>query len=340
MSLCAWLARLDYQQWARECRHFISNIELTTYACQLNNTVKTHKPAGRLSVRLLDNFAGSALLGLSGVVDRLLVEAAQNRFPHLATSSDDVQDFLRDKVFPHTIQLYKADIAEFFLSGEHDFLIRHACSLFLDKALRSWIDHALHYLLHYQAATFEGIFYKVYKGNGMGNRHSGSLASFAFAIGVEEPFLKDCRIHNRGLHGFLRYFDDILFMCEDSMAGDLILALLRRWASPQFSIQLDASSPVSVQMLDMHLHKIRCGPSSPDCRIAWRPYVKPTSRHLPLHHHSFHHSSVHKSWALAEMLRMFRRSSRLFEFERARELKLQRWAYFFMHKSLLDACRA
>ena len=339
--LCTRMAKFGYTQWANECRRRISKISVDTYARPLNNTVKTHKPFGQSSVRLLHNLSGNAFVGMSGVIDRLRVEAATARFPFLAISIDHVQNCLKDQFFPHTSYLIKLDIAEFFLSSKHDFLIRNVCSLLPGKALRCWVAHALWYLLHHQSVVFDDVFYRVTKGNGMGARHSGSLANFAFACGVEESFLRNCRVNNLGLNLYLKHFDDILCICGSQSSGAIISSLLCKLAAPpQFVIEHDAASSVAMQMLDLHLHKVRCGPASPHCRIMWRPFVKPTSRHLPLHHDSFHHPSVHLSWPSAEMLRLFRKSSRPFDFERARDLKLQRWAYFFMHPCILEKCRS
>ena len=80
--------------------------------------------------------------------------------------------------------------------------------------------------------------------------------------------------------------------------------------------------------VDGHLH-----------RIGWKPFVKESACHLPLHQSSCHAPAIHRSWLRAEVSRMHLRSQHMTSFHHFKELKLQRWEYFFLCPNLIDACR-
>lgn len=335
LSLCVRLGKLGYSQWAAESKQPILGMNLKSFVCPLNCTVKTHKPVGKLAVRLLHNCSGSAFSGLAGVVDRLIASET-TRFKYLAKSSIGVQQLLNSHVYPHTAILAKIDINEFFLSGDRDFLIDNACTLFDNPKLRQWVSDALWCLSHYQIVTFAEQFFRVSKGSGMGTRHSGSLSNSAFAVGVEAPFFRKAKSLEIGVIAYVRFFDDILIVSANQQESTRAVDLLIFMAKTQFTLELESSSHISVQMLDMTIRKVRSGP---ECFLRWRPFIKTTARHLPLHHDSLHHPSVHLSWPLAEMSRLHRLSSSSWEFESARCKKLDKWTHFFMHPQVLQSCR-
>jgi hypothetical protein len=251
------------------------------------------------------------------------------------SSTADVQQLLSSNTYPWQATLAKLDIAEFFLSGDHDYLIEAIAQFFPDRKLRGWVQDALWYLCHYQVVEFGGEFFRIQKGSGMGARHSGSLANLAFCAKVELPFFRALKCRGFSISAYARFFDDILLVIPDSRT-EQVIELFKSFAKPQFTIEPDAISQVSVPMLDMLVRKVRCGDR---CKIVWRPYVKPSAKHLPLHHDSLHAPATHISWPMAEMRRLSKLSFFSHDFENARDLKLARWSQFFLHDSVVSQCR-
>ncbi len=122
-------------------------------------------------------------------------------------------------------------------------------------------------------------------------------------------------------------------VCRTAEAGESATKHILLQANPRIDTELESASLAFVQILDMISRKLRDGAA---CKILRRPYVKPTARHLPLHHDSLHHPSVHISWPQAEMLRLYKPSSLCYDFERARDLKVARWAHDFTHDRMLQ----
>ena len=89
-------------------------------------------------------------------------------------------------------------------------------------------------------------------------------------------------------------------------------------------------------MLDLFVFKDPLCPG----RLGWKPYVKPSARHIPLSCDSCHAEHVHKSWPVSEIRRMYNRSKRVEDFEVARGRMLQRFEYFYMRHDILEACRS
>ena len=72
--------------------------------------------------------------------------------------------------------------------------------------------------------------------------------------------------------------------------------------------------------------------------LDWRPFVKPTARHIPLTSSSSHAPAVHLSWPLAEIHRMFRLSLHHDDFEHFRKCKLDRYRQFHLDDKVVSAC--
>ena len=72
--------------------------------------------------------------------------------------------------------------------------------------------------------------------------------------------------------------------------------------------------------------------------LSFEPYIKPSARHVPLSSWSYHPEAVHRSWPVAEMVRMTRRSSTGNAGIRWREIKLLKFRRFFLKRCILSAC--
>ena len=72
-------------------------------------------------------------------------------------------------------------------------------------------------------------------------------------------------------------------------------------------------------------------------QIGYQPYVKETARHVPLHPSSCHGTlAIHNSWPSAEIRRLWKRSSTVGAFNRARANKMAWWKKFMLDHRLLN----
>ena len=69
--------------------------------------------------------------------------------------------------------------------------------------------------------------------------------------------------------------------------------------------------------------------------LAWSPFFKPTSQHLPLCQDSGHAPFVHRSWPRAEMARLAGRSTSQTAFETARAILLEKWSKGYISESVI-----
>ncbi len=74
--------------------------------------------------------------------------------------------------------------------------------------------------------------------------------------------------------------------------------------------------------------------------LRWKPYVKPTARHIPLSSSSCHTRRCHSSWPSAEIKRMYSRSVEHRHFLEAKALKLERFRSLFLDESIVAAAEA
>ena len=72
----------------------------------------------------------------------------------------------------------------------------------------------------------------------------------------------------------------------------------------------------------------------------WRPYIEPTTRHIPLRHHNSHAPSVHRSWPIAEIVRMRSLSLHDSDFEYFKSLEIQRFRQFNLSPQVVEMCAA
>ena len=107
-------------------------------------------------------------------------------------------------------------------------------------------------------------------------------------------------------------------------------------ASACYVVERDEFSMVGAAFLDAYVFK-------PDNfqfhgKLGWRPHIKPTARHVPLHVSSNHPMSVHEGWPIAEIRRMHRLSCTRQLFHMYRQAKIERFSWFFMPSSVTHSC--
>ena len=88
-------------------------------------------------------------------------------------------------------------------------------------------------------------------------------------------------------------------------------------------------------MLDVLIFKKKLGVSSSIC---WKPYTKPTARHLPLHPCSKHPRSTHMSWPIAECMRFVCTSFARGDFEIRKRAFVEKLRHHFFDSEIIQAC--
>ena len=101
---------------------------------------------------------------------------------------------------------------------------------------------------------------------------------------------------------------------------------------------LQESSSFCASMLDCKVFKGQSFVSTG--RVDYSPYIKPTARHVPLDQSSAHAPSIHRSWPVNEIARMYSRSLRHCVFEYFRRVKIRRFEQFFMSPAILQQCKS
>ena len=181
-----------------------------------------------------------------------------------------------------------------------------------------------------------GTTHQVQVGSGQGQRHSGALSDYCFYRLAERGLVQNCRAVDYHILLYLRYRDDILFVAESWDYINPFLQKLSDMAGRCWKLEIDACSAMYVPMLDVLVHKERRGAMS---ALAWRPYKKPSARHLPLHDSSQHLRSTHESWPLAELQRFSRTCMKDVHFRQRRLDFIRHLEHHFVSRSIIDSCR-
>ncbi len=161
-------------------------------------------------------------------------------------------------------------------------------------------------------------------GSGMGMRHSGSISDIALLMICEKGLLQQTK--ELGILVYVR-LGDILVAVRDPQAGPKVMEALTKAAAALYRIELESFGLLAVPMLDLLVLKHE---ASSGVQMAWKPFVKPTARHVPLRVMSAQSMSCHRSWPRAEIQRMFSRSCFEHHFQEAKSAKLTRFGWFFL----------
>ena len=136
---------------------------------------------------------------------------------------------------------------------------------------------------------------------------------------------------------YLRYRDDVLCFAEDESDANIFINRLQSAAGGVWELELDVMSWFCVPMLDvLLLKKDDAGVTT----IGYKPYVKPTARHVPLHPDSTHEPSIHRSWPLGEVSRFYKTSSSRKYFDERKDIFIRRLRHNFFDQSVLNSCIA
>lgn len=229
----------------------------------------------------------------------------------------------------------KADIKDYFMSGEPSVLVENANSMFTGakKSLMIDISNLLVENQFVQSDCFPGRLWYVVKGTGMGLSHSGEFADAAFYTVAERAWAVNRTVQETyGCKLYLRFKDDIFMIFRNNFP------LIRRWISEFrhrsrcWTITVDTFSRSGVNFLDVELHKARSEAGTFYINIG--PYTKHTSLGVPLSTRSAHHPKIHVEWPINNLIRLHSLSSSSTIFASAKDLFIQRFRDNFEHPAL------
>jgi hypothetical protein len=330
--LATRLDQLGHTTWARQVRNYVCSKakDVKSILCRWSCTVKTHKGDGQVVMRSIHSSTNHLHNAISEVINRML-EPILRRHRLLCWSTEDVQKKLSTaKVSPRSLFM-KFDVKEFFLSGEHEAISTAVASHFEGRE-KSWIRDATSFVLSTQFVEYSvenELHHQVLEGSGMGMRHSGSISDAAFFAQCEKRLVLEN--DSLGVEVYARFKDDIFVSLQNVSYIRAFKEALIGGAAPMYRVELESYSFVGVPFLDLQISKRETGGLT---FLSWCPYFKPTGRHIPLSSESSHPRSCHRAWPVAEIRRMWSRSSSRQDFLHARAVKLARFQAFFLDESI------
>jgi len=329
-KLCDRLAKHGFRSESFDCKECMRNGR-NTFA--LGWTIKTHKFPAQL--RLIHSSSGYALKGLSSFIDRLVANIC-SRCSHIVKNTNEVLKKIKTRKFSNNVTLVKADIKEFYMSGTHSFLASSVCKM-VDGPLKELVGDVIYFLLYYQFLEDQGSgkLFQVEVGSGMGAPHSGSVSDLAFMV-LAESNIQNCGVPDQGIDLYARFRDDILIIAKNPPCARRFVRGLEQAASSQYCIEVETVSMQGLPMLDTWIYR----PETYDGSLAWKPYIKPTARHVPLGSDSNHHMGIHRSWPITELQRMHKLSCDPRTSRGYRQEKLARFKHHFMPPSIIQLCES
>ena len=158
-------------------------------------------------------------------------------------------------------------------------------------------------------------------GSSQGLPHSGAVAILCFLHAIDElngamlsrPSFKAAH----GIHHYQRAIDNMLFVTDEFWDHVELTKMLNDQISP-YSVKIEESSDSEVSFFDFKLVL----PEGPTRRIGFKPTLRDNGPVLSIF--SQHQSSIHLSWPIAYVRRLYKLSSSIAHFRVAREEFLSR----------------
>ena len=355
LVVCKKLARTVDRKAISEMRARLF-IEGGTTSCAVLATIKTHKPLGDLSCRLIHSSSMHIFGGLTRYIAKVLAVVCK-KMKHCCLNSRSVIEQLKETEVSEGTILVKLDVKDFYMDSQHPDCLS-SCRLALEDHVQEngYIpfvgeDSTFNIDAFMEGVTFilynqyvdpkiEGVLYKVICGSGMGMDHSPFLSSINFYQRVEKSLINNsrCMHSSDSIQFYCRYHDDIFMACKSTSDTKTVLAEFADLAVGNYRLEVEAVSNNGVQMLDIFIFKKSSIVSTR--RLSYSPFVKPTSRHIPLGQSSAHAPFVHRSWPIGEMRRLHSLSQDAETFELFKSMKLSRFASFDISQGILEKCRA
>ena len=167
----------------------------------------------------------------------------------------------------------------------------------------------------------------------MGTRFGGPIADLTLALLTEVPLVQSGRLADH-ISVYVRYKDDVLLVSPNEASSERVVRELLFASQEIYQIEHESSSPDSAVMLDLEIFK------SERNKLAFRPFVKPSARHVPLASDSLHPPAVHLSWPVCEVARMHSRSIYSHDYASFRKQKIDRFCKCLMSPAVIQSCLA
>ena len=259
----------------------------------LNFKVKSHKPQGKVSIRVLHDAGRSPLGGLAHVI-RYILSPCNHDNDYLCFSTGQARDKACSTPIDPQDRLVAADVEDFFMAEKltHDTLINAACEKF--PFLREPLSH----LLFHQYVSWKSFKWQVTIGSGMGTQFSSDLCDLTYAAIVESRLLLPSFKTECGIKCYIRYRGDIFIIGSSLQGLQMFFAKTRLLAQSVWNVIADTVSRNECPFLDIKFIKV---PGS--TRLGFEPYRKPTKIFIPLSPDSAHPPAVH-TWPLADIQRI------------------------------------
>ena len=314
--------------WGPRCVPTSRRILLRPFFQQLQITLKTHKDPGKVAYRAIHSSCLSPFKpGMR--YGSLCLKGALLNIPHLLKDSFDLVGRLSRRTFPpKDLILVKADIKDFFMSGQHTEILEACAKHAPEDSRASFTDMATFILgSQYVSVPLEcGSAWHVKTGSGMGLSCSGDLSNLTFWERAERGFTDSPDIRTKFMiFEYLRFYDDIFIVARDGGGWKDFLKELSLRAS-FFKVELEGSSTTRIQMLDVSIYLGARYRASRKLDFVVCP--KQTSIAVPLLPSSCHPTSVHRSWPRSTLQRCTLLSNDRMACRTVKEGLLARWSAF------------
>lgn len=285
-----------------------------TVTCNIDATIKTHKPIGEVVPRLLHTSPAHAWAPGMRYIARILRLALRNQShilrdtKHLLASLSCIQVEPADR-------LIKIDVKDFFMSGRHAALAQDCYELVLEGKFADYFGlecsnseyaHSFRSLvevvLQNQVVIQDRRSFAVRVGSGMGMISSGDISDSSLYNKLEKCFMLSQQVRNEyHIKYYGRFKDDIFMVSGSSMDKLQTLFRCMKERAGFFKLKVDECSKSSVVMLDVCLAKSSSEFAAP---LASSLHVKATSNWRPLSSESMHHPSIHRAWPASQLRRI------------------------------------
>ena len=271
--------------------------------------VKTHKQDGQVKFRIIHSSTNFVYTQLA-IFLTAFIKPELDKYSHLVR---DTADFIKKisavRIFRSDI-LAKGDVSEFFMSGTH---VQVASAVFTTFGgdLGRLLESITLFLLDNQFVGLEedenGTYCrKVSVGSGMGLHCAPDLSNLCFLVTRESNFiLLGPRRSEFGIALYLRYMDDLFAVLRRCPRRHMFAAAWSRQGrdvNNPFVLDDWEFDHSRVQFLDLTVEK-------QENKLAYSPFIKPSSLGVPLTTGSAHPKTVLRTWPLAYNNRLGQNSS-------------------------------
>ena len=260
---------------------------------------KTHKQS--LAIRPIVSGCSGPTAGLSSFLDHFLKQGLDRVPAHIGNTDTFLRELHQLKLSGDVI-LVTADVKSLYTMIPQDEGIEallEVCSDILPFP-KHMTKSALNLVLKMNSFSFNGMMYHQKMGVAMGSPISPTLA-IIFMHRLETKLLAQCKLTPVI---YRRYIDDIFFVWTHGERT--LLEFFSQLNSMHPSIKFTwEHSDKSVNFLDVTIFK----PRNFEGTLAFKPYSKPTSKHLYVHALSHHPTATKKAIIRGEAIRLMRRCS-------------------------------